>query len=312
MEEYFIGLDYGTSKITAAVAKKDCRVIGKLIVPTQNEHLVESALDAVEELTLKANLKPADILAFGLATPWLMVTSTQRVLGDHIQEELQKKYKKPAEFDTDSNVALYGEYKLGAGRAYQNILYLSVSTGIAAGIINKGNLYHGSRGRAGFAGHISLDPNGPQCACGLKGCFHMLASGTAVVKRTLAKVKALDSDEAIIRLKLAQELNSDFRALTAELIYKLAAAEDPFCMAIVRENAEIIGRGIASLINLLDPEVVIVGGGLTQAGDTFFKPLQEFLKNQMFAKDVPVVPAELGADSTVVGALALIAERFNQ
>ncbi|MFH0886673.1 MAG: ROK family protein, partial [bacterium] len=182
MEEYFIGIDYGETKIAVAASKKDCHIIEKLVIPSDINRRVEVTMEAVEQLIEKANLIPSDVLAFGLGAPWLMVQSTGRTLGEHIKEELEQKYKKPVERDNDSNVAAYGEYRFGAGRGHQNILYLTISTGIGAGIITNGKIYSGARGRAGFAGHISLDPDGPACACGLKGCFHIMASGTSVVR----------------------------------------------------------------------------------------------------------------------------------
>jgi glucokinase len=190
--------------------------------------------------------------------------------------------------DTDVNVAAYGELMFGAGRGAANMLMLTVGTGIGCTLILNGAIFRGAHGFAGEGGHMTMNLAGPRCRCGRSGCFEALCSGTAL-------------EEAVARVTGGQ--------LTGQAILDAARAGDAVAIAGVRDVGRWLGIGLASLVSLLDPERVIVGGGLATAGDLLFAParqsLSEYLTGQQARKAPEIIPARLGPRAGVIGAGAL-------
>ncbi|MDR1323280.1 MAG: ROK family protein, partial [Candidatus Margulisbacteria bacterium] len=220
--------------------------------------------------------------------------------GVDLLAELNKIY--PAEYviENDANAAALAELKYGAGRNYKNFIYVTISTGVGGGIIIDGRLYAGANGTAGEFGHAILWPDGPLCGCGNKGCWEALGSGTA-----LAKMAAAAAENSETRIK---ELAKDGK-ITAETVVEAAKLGDETALDLLDKNGYYNALGIANLVNTFDPEVIIVGGGVTFNGDYFFQPLFKNLKTFKLLnpeQSIKILRAECGRDTGLLGAVALV------
>jgi len=203
--------------------------------------------------------------------------------------------------DNDANCATMGEWWLGAARGARHVVGLTIGTGIGGGLILNGALYHGSSDVAGEIGHMTLDSNGRRCSCGNYGCLEAYASGTAIAERAR---EALGGSEAST---LRAMVGGDLSRITAQLVYDASAAGDAIAREVVRDTARFLGIGIASLLNVFNPEVVVLAGGVTQAGAALFDPIQAEVRKRAFKpawSAARIVPGELPGNAGVVGAVA--------
>ena len=203
----------------------------------------------------------------------------------------------PVFLDNDANVAAIGEYTLGAGKNTKNMVYITVSTGIGGGAIINGKIYRGNTFNALEIGHMTLLPDGPKCNCGNYGCFEALASGTAISKR---------AEEAVESGRDTSLLN--YFKITSYEVFKEAEKGDSVSRHIIDSSLEYLGIGIANIITLFDPEVIILGGGVMKAGQIIFDRIKEVVDQRCFknmASACKIVPSALGEKSGVIGAIAL-------
>ncbi|MFO0093980.1 MAG: ROK family protein, partial [Gemmatimonadaceae bacterium] len=207
----------------------------------------------------------------------------------------------PVRIDNDANCATYGEWWLGAGRGGRNMIGLTIGTGVGGGIIIDRRLYHGSTDAAGEIGHITVDLNGRQCGCGNYGCLEAYASGSAIAGRAR---EALARGEPSM---LPGMVDGDLTRITAALVYKAASQGDAIAVELVRDTAKFLGTGIANLLNIFNPDVVVLAGGVTSAGEALFGPLRTEVRRRAF-KSVSdacrIVPGTLPGTAGVVGAVA--------
>jgi glucokinase len=207
----------------------------------------------------------------------------------------------PAALDNDANCATLGEWWIGAARGAKHAIGLTIGTGIGGGLILNGALYHGASGIAGELGHASIDANGRRCNCGNYGCVEAYASGPAIATRAR---EALDGGEPSM---LPSLVNGDLQRITAQTVYEAAERGDAVARHVVRETAQFLGTGIANLLNIFNPEVVVIAGGVTQAGDALFEPLRAEVRRRAFKPAVAacrIVPGELPGTAGVAGAIA--------
>jgi glucokinase len=190
---------------------------------------------------------------------------------------------------------------LGAARGTQHVVGLTIGTGIGGGLILNGALYHGSSDVAGEIGHMTLDSNGRRCSCGNYGCLEAYASGTAIAERAREALSGTDASA------LRDLVGGDLSRITAQSVYDASAAGDPIAREVVRDTARFLGIGIASLLNVFNPEVVVLAGGVTQAGPALFDPILAEVRKRAFKpawSAVRIVPGELPGNAGVVGAVA--------
>jgi glucokinase len=218
---------------------------------------------------------------------------------------LEDRYGVSVLLENDGIAAAFGEWRHGAGRALKHMAYLTVSTGIGGGFVVDGRLLHGSKGMAGHLGHMRLSQDGPQCSCGAMGCFEAFASGKALEARAHATSHTRPSGFL--------ELAAHAGAVSAKQVFEGARAGDPQCLSLVDAEAKYLGQGITSIIHLFSPQLVIMGGGLSQAFDLLAPGIHAVIRSDAMVpfKDVRVVQAELGDNSGLIGAAALMFERFN-
>jgi glucokinase len=227
-------------------------------------------------------------------TGWGRETSFGPLLARELEETVQ--------IENDANAAALGEAWVGAGRGVADLVYITVSTGIGGGLILGGRLHRGANGTAGEIGHVVVDPDGPQCHCGNRGCLEMLASGTALARQ---------AREAVGRgaPTSLQALAAHPDEITARAVARAARDGDALAATLYRDAGSRIGIALANLVALLNPKMIIVGGGVSHAGDLLLHPLREAIRARVYprpALGVVVAPAALGDDVGIIGAAALV------
>jgi glucokinase len=218
-----------------------------------------------------------------------------------LRDVIADRVRLDATLDNDANCATVGEWWRGAARGGRNVVGLTIGTGIGGGLILDGQLYHGSSDVAGEIGHTTIDSTGRHCKCGNYGCLEAYASGPAIALRAR---EALDRDEVSMLRKMVDD---DVDAITAATVYEAANRGDALALEVVRDTARFLGTGVANLLNVFNPDVVVIAGGVTRAGDKLFEPLRAEVKRRAFRPAVEacrIVPGILPGTAGVVGAIA--------
>jgi len=316
-EPLYLGIDLGGTKIAAGVvsAQGELRGVARAVTPAREgvNAVVRAMADVAREAARSAGVGVRRLAGGGVGAPGpidsvagLVVSPPNlpgwrdvalgRLLGRALGLELG------LALENDANLAGLAEYRFGAGRGCSPLLYLTVSTGIGGAFLLDGKLVVGARGAAGEVGHLMLVPNGPLCGCGNRGCLEALASGTAVARR------ARESVRRSVPSVLTERFASRPSRITAAVVADVARAGDPEAQRILSEAMEHLGRGVAGVVNLLNPERVVIGGGLSSLGAVLFDPVRRAVTrhaNALAASSVSVVAAQLGAHSGLIGAAAL-------
>lgn len=226
----------------------------------------------------------------------------------HLAEDLTDGLGYPVYVENDANAAALGELRFGGGRGIKNFVYLTISTGIGSGIVIGGKLYRGENGNAGEIGHMCVAYDGRPCHCGSRGCLEAYASGPSVAMRAR---EAAAKDGNTLLLKLAGSVE----AIRPETVVAAVKQGDPLATRVWEETTFVLGVGIANVINIFNPRLVLLGGGLTQAGDLLFAPVRRVALSRAFARltrVVDIVPASLGEMVGVLGAAAVAFDRLEQ
>lgn len=299
----YLGLDFGGTKLAAGIADGHGRLLAIERCPTDAAAGPDGAISAMRRLVQSFPRSLPEPVAVGISFGGPVDLACRRTLLSHhgpgwedfpLVERVAEVWRRPVAMDNDANAAALGEFRFGAGRGYRNVLYVTVSTGIGAGVILDGKLYRGSRGLSGEVGHTIVLPDGPLCPCGKRGCVEAIASGPSIA-RAYAERAGLPPE-----------------AITAESVFRRAEQGDEMARDVLRWAIGLLGIGLANAINLLDPDVVVVGGGVSRAGDALFSPLREAVRANSAPSPpgaVPIVPAVLGDAVGVLGAVALVCDQ---
>ncbi len=234
------------------------------------------------------------VMVFSPNIPALRRTPLRGMLSERLRCDVR--------LGNDANLAALGEWHFGLKREVSNLVYVTVSTGIGGGVISGGKLVEGACGAAGEVGHMTIDVNGPKCPCGRNGCWESLASGRALAERT---VQRIEEGEATIVGHLA---GGDMRNVDAQLVDIAARQGDKLAIEMISTTAYYVGVGLGNLINLFNPEVILLGGGVTKIGDALIGPAARIARERAYvsqACDVDIRPAMLGDDSPLFGAMVL-------
>jgi glucokinase len=314
---YVVGIDVGgTNIVVGTVAEDGSEVLGLVSEPT----IAEQGADAVVARIVKlarasmAEARRKDIVGAGIGSPGPLNTETGVVIltpnlgwvNMPLRDRIADALKLPAALDNDANCAIFGEWWRGAARGAEHVVGLTIGTGIGGGIVIGGKIYHGASDVAGEIGHMSIDPTGRRCKCGNYGCLEAYASGPAIAAR------AVEGIEAGVETALPQYVNGDLSRVTAQVVYEAANDGDAYALEMVRETAALLGAGVASIVNIFNPDVVVICGGVTLAGDKLFKPLISEVHRRAFkpAWEVcRIVPGELTGTAGVYGAAAVFMQR---
>ncbi len=316
---FILGLDIGGTKLAAGIVTLEGVEIAQDRTPTQVEEGPTAVIDRLIELSRsvvrQAGITMDQVIAAGVGCGGPLDPTTGIIkdppnlpgwtdvpLVHILQEALQV----PVYLENDANAGALGEHRFGAGRGVANLVYLTISTGIGGGIIINNRLYAGENGNAGEIGHMVVAYNGRPCNCGGKGCLEAYASGTSIAARAR---EAVASGEPSILASLAGGVEQ----ITAEHLEQAIHAGDPLATRLWVETTEILGVGIASVINIFNPRRVVLGGGITNVGSLLFDPVRAIALSRAMgplAKVVEIVPAQLGGQVGVLGAAAVAMERL--
>jgi glucokinase len=304
-------LDYGGTKHTAAVValgERHWRAYRRVLSPhgADARYDIETMHALARELL--GETRPAAIgVSFGgpVDASNGMVRLSHHVPGwenTPLQEILEAEFDAPASIDNDANVAAMGEHRFGAGRGYENLLYITVSTGVGGGWILNGQIWHGSEGMAGEIGHTVVDPDGPACTCGKGGCLERLAAGLYIAQRAREWLETQPGRGQVLRTLIGDDLE----AVTAQLVSQAAAQGDDLAWEALEVAGWALGVGIGNAANLVNPQRFILGGGVTKAGDRYWEVLRRVARETAMPEvHFDVVPAALGDDAPLWGAVVL-------
>lgn len=317
MKKYSIGIDLGGTKILIGLVEKESgKVVSHIKKKTKKEkgpeNIVRKMVEGVEELLEESGKSFTEISSIGIGSAGQIDRKNGIIIGApnldcynlNLKEILQNKFNIPVFVGNDVEVATIGEQKFGAGKGCADFVCVFVGTGIGSAIVKNGHIIYGATGTAGELGHIIVDLNGRPCACGAHGCLEAYASRSAIETRIEGALKKG-------RKSCISEYLEEGKAITSSMIRKSIEREDELVTQCVSEASEYLSGGLASVINLINPELIILGGGLIEAVDYFYKQTIKKAKS----KSLPV-PAEkimfsktiLGDYSGVIGA-ALLDER---
>jgi glucokinase len=311
---FVLGIDIGgTNLVVGSVAEDGSTVVAAASEPTHPE---AGATDVVDRLvglaeravaTTRREAPGAEILGVGVGAPGPLDTKRGIVLltpnlgwvNMPLRQIIHDRLGLPAALDNDANCAVLGEWWVGAARGARHAIGITIGTGIGGGLIIGGRLYHGASDVAGEIGHITIDTEGRRCKCGNYGCLEAYASGPNIALR------AVEELEAGAESRLRTLVGGDLQKITAQTVYQAAADGDELALEVVNDTAKFLGVGIGNLLNVFNPEVVVVCGGVTLAGDHLFEPLRREVARRAFKPAVTacrIVPGELAGTAGVYGA----------
>lgn len=316
-KDYILGIDIGGTKNAAALVDDKGNVVKEIREPAGCKDFDSflAPLDKIANEFIQYSAEKRYVISgIGLAIAGLIDFNKQMVLFSpnlplqevRIGNILEEIFNIPVFIDNDANCAAWAEKLIGAGRDKDNFLCITIGTGIGGGIIADGKLYRGAIGCAGEIGHMVIDTRGQLCGCGRAGCFEALASAHALVRKA---VREAPSNSLIVQM-----VNGVRSEISGEIINEAAHQGDVFAQALFTEIGRIIGGGIASLINILNPEVVVIGGGLTGASEFFLPAVREEIKSQITVAglhDTEVVLAQLGQRAGLIGAALLARDELS-
>ena len=313
---YVIGIDIGGTNIVVGAVQEDGSGLGAVLSqPTRSEEGPDVVLDrlgAMAKTVIEETLSKqpgAEVIGIGIGAPGPLDTSTGVVfltpnlawVNLPLRQRMADALGYPATLDNDANCAILGEWWQGAARGTRHALGVTIGTGIGGGVIANGVLYHGASDCAGEFGHTTLDLQGRKCNCGNYGCLEAYASGPAIALR------AAEAIEAGAPSTMLEHAGGDATRITAEIVYQAAQNGDEVALEVVRDTARYLGTGIANFVNIFNPEVVVVCGGVTRAGERLFGPLRQEVARRAFKPAVAacrIVAGELPGTAGVYGAAA--------
>ncbi len=316
MKSHVVGIDIGGTKLATVLADKDGNILQKVRKPTESEkgpqHAVQLLLNMVDEVLNLSGLSRENISGIGVSCGGPLDTKTGVVysppnlpgwdalpLKDMIESELHI----PTVLENDANASALAEARFGGGRGYDYVLYMTMSTGIGGGIVVNGEIYHGANDSAGEVGHQILLPDGPLCGCGKQGCLEALCSGPSIARRAQEAI-ADQSNTSILKLTGGQ-----INRVRSEHVLQAARNGDALAVALIEETAYYMGWGIANLVNILNPEIVLLGTIAVAAGDLLLNPIRRTVSEMAMQRPsemAKIMPAELGDSIGDLAAISLV------
>lgn len=305
--KYVIGLDLGGTKIYTALVDIEGNIKEEIVIPTESEmgteHVLNNIISTLDFIMDKVT--DEEILAIGIGSPgpldlkkgMIVYTPNLPFKNFKLVDTIKSKYNIPTYLDNDANVATLAEFMFGAGKGSKNMIYVTASTGIGGGAILNGDLYRGSTGNALEVGHMTLSKEGPRCGCGNIGCAEAMGSGTAITKRAREAVNT----NVITSLK-------NYNNITAKEVFIEAEKGDKVSKEILNNALSYLGITIANLANIFDPDIVVVGGGVTNGGKIVFDKINEEIERRCLrtiSDNIKIHKSMLQGKVGVLGAAAL-------
>jgi len=307
-----LAIDLGGSKILVAIISGKGEVMARdyhrTLASEGPQPVINRMFSAIDRLLSAQGMSLAQLHSISVAAAGAidikkgLITSSPNLPGwcdIPLRDIIRDKHGVNTFLINDASAAALGEHHFGAGKGVSNLIYLTVSTGIGGGIIINDSLYCGASGSAGEIGHMTIDVNGPKCNCGNIGCLETLASGTAVAKEAIRRISRGEKSS------LTEMVEGEIENITAEKVGMAAQHGDSLSLEVITEAATYLGVGLANLVNIFNPDMIIVGGGMAKLGELLLTPARQVVLERAFqlpAQAVRIVPAQLGDDAGVLGA----------
>jgi glucokinase len=310
--DWFIAIDLGGTQLRAALCTPDGTIHKRVRKKTRAKRGPEAVLERICQTAEQVWPEEGDVRAIGMSAPGPLDPFEGVVIGAPnlpgwdrvpVREILKQRFARPVYAGNDANLAALAEHRFGAGRGFDDMIYMTISTGIGGGIVLGGQLLLGHKGLAGEIGHMVVRPGGPLCGCGNRGCLEALASGTAIGHQARILASAGRAPDILAAA------GGDPAQVNSKSVGQAAAEGDGVAIRLLRQAGRNIGIGIANLMHLFNPQRFVLGGGVTQTGDLIFKPIRRTVRrwamSPLYWEDTEIVPAELGDDVCLLGALVL-------
>jgi glucokinase len=318
-QRWIVGVDLGGTNIVVGLLPfEGGGVAGLQTLPTESvrgakfvvDRIVQMVEDSIAATLSRHGGTRESVLGVGIGSPGPLDRATGTVINTPnlgwrnfpLRDLIANAVSLPATLDNDANCATYGEWWMGAGRDVDTLVGLTLGTGIGGGIVLNGEIYHGVSDVAGEIGHMTIDSTGRRCNCGNYGCLEAYASGPAIALR------AIEGLEAGVDSILGEMVAGRLEEITAATVYAAAVEGDVFANEVIKDTAKFLGAGVANIINVLNPAMVVIAGGVTRAGEHLFAPLRAEVRRRAFRsaeERCRIVPAELNGIAGLVGAVAV-------
>lgn len=310
--KYVVGIDVGGTSIKLAFLTLEGEPVSKWEIPTNKadngKYIINEIAESVREKQVELHIESDQLVAAGVGAPGPIDTEKGLLfeavnigwpdrfpIGDLVKEQLQL----PVAVDNDANVAALGEMWKGAGKGAKDLICITIGTGVGGGTIVDGDIVHGDRGAAGEIGHFNVEINGRSCNCGNHGCLETVASATGIVRTAKEKLETFTGQSVL------KDLHEQSKEITAKDIFDAAREQDAFAQEVVDHLAHYLGRSLAQISTVTNPEKFVIGGGVSRAGNLLLDPISQYFKQYAFKTmelHTDIVLAELGNDAGIVGA----------
>ncbi len=313
-----IGVDIGGSKVAAGVVDSSGQIRNSVRVAMNVENgaaglaVVKTAIESVWDAAKLGGRMAGAIRGIGICAPGPLDPDGGVILnppnlpcwrGFPLRDEISQAYGVTVRLDNDGNAAALAEALWGAGRGYRNVFYAAIGTGIGTGIIFDRRIYHGRTGAAGEGGHVSIDYRGPRCHCGKQGCIEVLASGPAIARRAAERI-AGGRTSAILT-----QAGGNVEGITADMVGRAYAEGDSLAAEVLQETATFLSVWLGNIVDLIEPDVIVIGGGAAPLMKPFFQKIREQLPQWSInpgCQEIPIVSAHYGEQAGIAGAAALL------
>lgn len=312
---YYLGIDLGGTNIAAAVVDENYKIIGtgkvKTNCPRPAEEIAEDMYKAGMMAVESCGLKLDDIAEVGVGAPgsvnpkdgFICYSNNLGFVNLPLGEMLEKKFGRKVFLENDANAAAYGEQLAGAGKGTRQFVAITLGTGVGGGVIINGHILSGMNSAGGELGHAVIVKDGEPCSCGRNGCWEAYASATALIRQT--KAAMLDDKQS----KMWEIVDGDIEAVNGRTAFDGMRAGDETATAVVKAYCDYVACGLANVINIFQPEVICIGGGISKEGETLVAPIREYVERERYSKNVEkqtvIKAATLGNDAGIIGAAFL-------
>jgi glucokinase len=319
-DRWVVGVDIGGTKIAAGLVGRNGKIKTQVRTPMvanrEARDGLAAVISAIDLLFANDPTTRSMIGGIGICAPGPLDPTTGVVINPPnlpcwrnfpLSAEIEKAYGAPVKVENDANAAALAEAYWGAGRGYRHIFYAGIGTGIGTGIVFDGRIYNGRTGAAAEGGHMSIDYHGPRCGCGKPGCIEILAAGPAIARRARAKLGSEQRAHSII-LDLAK---GDIDAVTSEMVGQAYAAGDPLAKQVLQETVDLLSLWLSNIVDLLEPDVIIIGGGVAAMLAPFFGEIADGIEGYCInsrCREIPLLKAHYGEDAGIAGGAALCSE----
>lgn len=310
---YYIGVDVGGTKIAAGIVDGMGRILRKASVMTGRTRKAEEILNDMCSLVLdqikESGLSEKDIYSIGIGSPgihdrengiMIYINNLSYFRNINVREAFQKYINVPVYLENDANCAAIAESVIGASKGFENSVIITIGTGIGGGVIINNKLFTGSNGMGAELGHIVININGEACTCGRRGCWEAYSSATALIRDTI-KAAGRDPDSIIHKL-----CGGNLDNIDARTAFDAARLGDKTGMEVVDNYIGILAEALANVVSIFQPEIIVIGGGVSKEGDNLLIPLKEKMRGKTYGNEglpaVPIVAAKMGNDAGIVGA----------